>query len=163
MTACDVLEVQDLLGRAALRQAELGVELQPAHPREVVLLRVQEHPLEQVARGVQGGRIARAHAPVDLDQRLFGRLDGVLLDGGRHHGPDLVALGEEDLEGADLALGVQDHGEHARVEGLVGLQDHLARARVHDVGDREGALQVGLGDLDLLHLQLLHLLAARRR
>ena len=31
----------------------------------------EEHALEQVARGVEGRRIARAHAAVDLDQRLL--------------------------------------------------------------------------------------------
>ena len=128
----DVVEVQDLLGEGR-PEAQLGVELQAAHPREVVLLRVQEHALEEVARGVEGRRVARAHAPVDLDQRLFGGLDGVLLDRGRHHGADLVPLGEEDLEGADLALGSRITESTRGERALVGLEHDLAGARVDDV------------------------------
>ena len=128
-------------------------------PREVVLLRVQEHPLEEVARGLEGRRVAGAHAPVDLDQRLFGGLDGVLLDRGGHHGPDLVPLGEEDLEGRDLALGIEDHREDPRRQGLVGFENRPRRVRGStDVGDGPGAFEVGLGHLDLGDLQLVHLL-----
>src|SRR6266545_6624988 len=153
----DVVQVQDLLGEGGVAP-QLGVELEPAHPREVVFLRVQEHPFEEVAGGVEGRRVSRPHAPVDLDEGLLGALDGVLLDGEGHHGPDVVPLGEEDLEGADLAVLGLDHGEHARGEGLVALQDHLARPGVHHVRDAEGPLQVGLRDLHLRHVQLLELL-----
>src|SRR5437867_359004 len=153
----DVLEVEHLVRQRAA-EAELGVELEPAHPREVVLLRVQEHPLEEVARRLQRRRIARPHAPVDLDERLLGRLDGVLLDRHGHHRADLVPLGEEDLEAAHLALGVLDDGEDLRVERVVGLQHDLTGAGIDDVADGEGTLQVGLVDLHLLDLELLHLL-----
>ncbi len=156
----DVLEVDDLLGERR-PQAELGVELEPAHPREVVLLRVQEHPLEEVAGGVEGRRVAGAHPPVDLDQRLLGALDRVLLDRHREHRLDVVALGEEHLERVDLAALGEDHGEHARRERLVALQHHLARPRVHDVGHGVGALEVGLGDLDLLDVEPLDLREVR--
>ena len=42
-------------------------------------------------------------------------------------------------------------------DGLVALEHHLAGLGVDDVGDRVGTLEVGLGDLDLLEPQLLHL------
>ncbi len=153
----DVVLVEDLLGEGR-RAPQLGVELEPAHPREVVLLRVQEHPLEEVARGVEGGGIARPHAPVDLDQGLLGALDGVLLDGQGHHGPDVVPVREEDLEGADLAVFRLDHREHARGQGLVALEDDLTGLGVHHVGDVVRPLEVGFGDLHLRHVQLLELL-----
>ena len=130
----DVLEVDDPLAERR-REPELGVELEPADAREVVLLRVQEHALEQVARRVERRRVARPHAAVDLDQRLLGSLDRVLLHRHRQHRPDLVALGEEHVEGVDLAALGEHHGEHARRERLVALEHHLARLRVHDVGD----------------------------
>src|SRR5262249_52246308 len=156
----DVVQVQDLLGERA-RQPELGVQLQAAHPREVVLLRVEEHALEQVAGGLQGRRVPGPHAAVDLDQGLLGGLDRVLLDRQRQHGADLVPLRGEELEGAHLALRVLHHRQRAGRQPLVALEDHLAAAGVDDVGDRVGALQVGLGDLHLLDLQLLDLLEDR--
>ena len=55
----EVLRVQDLLVERRV-QPELGVQLEPADPREVVLLRVEEHVLEQGARAVERRRIARA-------------------------------------------------------------------------------------------------------
>ena len=78
-------------------------------------------------------------------------------------GPISSRSGKKTSKAPTWLSGSRIDGEHARVQGLVGLQHHLARARVDDVGDGEGALQVGLGDLDLLHLQLLHLLRGRRR
>ena len=42
----EVLRVQNLLIERRL-QPELGVQLQPADPREVVLLRIEEHVLEE--------------------------------------------------------------------------------------------------------------------
>ena len=55
----EVLRVQDLLVERRV-QPELGVQLQPADPREVVLLRVEEHVLEERPRAVERRRIARA-------------------------------------------------------------------------------------------------------
>ena len=154
----DVLEVQDLLGEGRA-QAQLGVELEPAHPREVVLLRVQEHPLEEVARGVEGRGIARTHPPVDLDERLLGRLDGVLLDRRRTSWARSSSRSGKKTSKALIWLSsVLDDGEDAGADGLVALEHHLARLGVDDVGDRVGALEVGLGDLHLLEPQLLHLL-----
>ena len=66
----EVLRVQDLLFEGR-RDAELRVQLQAADPREVVLLRVEEHVLEERARAVQRRRVARTQAAVDLDERLF--------------------------------------------------------------------------------------------
>ena len=118
-------------------EAELRVQLQAPHPREVVLLRVEEQALEERARAVQGRRIAGAQPPIDLDQRLLLRLDRVLLQGGRQHRTNLVQLGEEHLDGPDLLL--LRHRHDARRDLLVGLEDHLAGLGVHDVGHRKGA------------------------
>ena len=99
----EVLRVQDALVERR-RQLELGVELEAADPREVVLLRVEEHVLEQRPRAVERRRIARPQAAVDLDQRLFVRADRVLLERRRHDRPDFVALGEEHVDLVDALL-----------------------------------------------------------
>ena len=99
MHLVEVLRVQDLLVERRL-QPELGVQLQPADAREVVLLRVEEHVLEQRPRAVERRRIARTQAAVDLDQRLFVRADRVLLQRLADDRADVVALGEEHLDAA---------------------------------------------------------------
>ena len=93
----EVRRVQHLLVERRV-QLQLRVQLQPADAREVVLLRVEEHVLEEVARAVERRRIARPQAAVDLDQRLFVLLDRILLQRRREHRADLVLLGEEDLD-----------------------------------------------------------------
>ena len=99
----EVLRVQDLLVERRV-QPQLGVQLQPADAREVVLLRVEEHVLEQRPRAVERRRIARPQAAVDLDQRLFVRVDRILLQRLADDRADLVALGEEDLDAVDVLL-----------------------------------------------------------
>ena len=55
-------------------------------------------------------------------------------------GPISSRSGKKTSKRADLALGVEDHRRaRAAFSGLVGLQDHLARARVDDVGRRVNA------------------------
>ena len=120
---------------------QLDVELEAADPREVVALGVEEHAVEERARALQGRRIARPHAAVDLDQRLLGVLGRVLGERVRERRAGQLPVGEEDL----------DRGVVAAVEPLldvlgdqlVGLEDHLAGVEVDDVGDEEGALELG--------------------
>ena len=57
---------------------QLDVELHAAHAREIVLARVEEHALEKLGGGIEGGRIARTQLAVDFDQRFVLRLDRVL-------------------------------------------------------------------------------------
>src|SRR3990172_6518642 len=75
----EILRRQQTLIEAAL-ETQLGIELQPAHFGEVVLLRVDEHPLEQRAGALESWRISRPKPPVDLDERLLGALQRVLPD-----------------------------------------------------------------------------------
>src|SRR4029450_12490278 len=92
----EILRVQDLLVEGRI-QPELGIELQPADAREVVLLRVEEHVLEQRPRAVESRRIAGPQTSIDFNQRLFVRVNRVLLERLAQNGADIVALGEEDL------------------------------------------------------------------
>ena len=147
----EVLRVQDLLVERRL-QLQLGVQLQAAHAREVVLLRVEEHVLEQRPAAVERRRIAGPQAPVDLDERLFVRLDRVLPQRRRDDGAHLVALREEDLDLVDLLL-LRDR-QHARRQLFVGLEQHLAGGRVDDVGGRKRAFQRVVDDLDGLDVGL---------
>ena len=133
MTCVEVLRVQDLLVERRV-EPELGVELQAADPREVVLLRVEEHVLEERSRAVERRRIAGPQPAVDLDQRLFVRADRVLLQRLRQDRADFVALGEEDLDLLDVLL-LRDE-DRAFGQLLVGLEQHFAGRRIDDVRQR---------------------------
>ena len=61
-----------LLGEIAV---ELVVQLEAADLREVVALGVEEQVVEERLRRLERRRITRAQAPVDLHDRVFGRLD----------------------------------------------------------------------------------------
>ena len=141
----EVLRVQDLLVERRV-QLQLGVQLEPADAREVVLLRVEEHVLEQRPRAVEGRRIARTEAAVDLDQRLFVGVNRILLQRGREHRTGLVALREEDLEVVDVLL--LRHRDDARFERLVRFEDDFTGRRIDHVGGGKGAFELGVGDLD---------------
>src|SRR6185437_8008739 len=64
-------------GIAVLEQ--LDVELQPAHAREVILPRIEEHSVEESGRGIERRRIAGTQLAVNLDQRFLRRLHRVAL------------------------------------------------------------------------------------
>ena len=148
----EVLRVQDLLVERRV-QLQLGVQLQPADAREVVLLRVEEHVLEERPRAVERRGIARPQPAVDLDQRLFVRVDRILLQRRRQDRADFVLLGEEDLDPLDVLL--LRHRDDARLERLVGLEDHFAGRRVDDVGGGVGSFELRVGDFDGLDVRLL--------
>ncbi len=141
----EVLRMQDLLVERGV-QPQLRVQLQAANAREVVLLRVEEHVLEERARAVERRRIAWTQPPVNLDQRLFVGVDRVLLERRREDRADLVALGEEDLERLDVLL--LRHRDDTRLDRLVSLEDDLTRRRVHDVRGGEGSFELRIRDLD---------------
>ena len=131
-------------------EAEPLVELVAADAREVVALRVEEELVEQVARVVDGRRLARALLAEQLDQRalLGARLLGV--------GLDRVLDVERALEAAqDLLVGhahrAQQHRDRqlalavdADVDAalLVDLELEPRAAGRHQVGDEELLLRV---------------------
>src|SRR5882762_4353962 len=148
----EVLRVQDLLVERCV-EPELRVQLEPADAREIVLLRVEEHVLDERPRAVERRRIAGPQAAVDLDERFLVRVDRILLERLADDRPDLVALGEEDLDAVDVLL--LRHRDDAGLERLVRLEDHLAGRRIDDVGGGEGALELGIRDLDRFDARLL--------
>ena len=114
--------------RGVLVLVELDVELQPAHAREIVLARIEEHALEERRRRVQRRRVARPQLAVDLDQRLFRLVHRVALQRVGNDVAHVVAVGEEDLEARRAAGGhhlVQPVGGQLHV----GLHHHFAGGR----------------------------------
>ena len=72
-----VLLGQDPLDLGDL-QAEPAVDLVAADLAEVVAAEVEEQRVDQVARVLDRRRVARAQAPVELEQRVVGALGRVL-------------------------------------------------------------------------------------
>ena len=52
-------------------ETQPGVHLHPADRRQVVAVMVEEQATEQRVRRLEDRRLARAHDPVDVDQRFF--------------------------------------------------------------------------------------------
>ena len=145
----------EALGRLVFVQ--LDVEFQSADAREVVLARIEEHAFEERGRGVERRRIARTQLAVDLDQGLFGLADGVAAERVGDDVADVVALGEEDLEGGDA--GLEDLVQLVGGELLVGFVEQLAGGHVDDVGGGHGAVELAGLDrdrFDLVGAQGLH-------
>ena len=141
---------------------ELDVELETADAREVVLLRVEEHALEEVLGRLVGRRVPRAQAAVDLEDRLVLGLVGVLADRVHQDVAREVPVGEEDLDLLDAPL--LQRLDRSRSELLPGLEEHLAGGEVHDVGQEAGLLDGRLvhGALDRALLRDLLLVVARQ-
>ena len=117
---------------------ELDVELEAADAREVVLLRVEEHALEEVLRGFVSRRVARAKPAVDLEDRLVLRLVGVLADRVDEDVARQVPVGEEELDGLDAAL--LQLLDRVGPELLSRLEEHFAARKVDDVREEAGLL-----------------------
>ena len=146
----DVLPAEDALLQGDLH-AQLLVHLQPADLGEVVATRVEEDVLQQGLGALQRGGIARAHAPVDLHQRLV-RAAGVVLQQGLADLEHLAVVRPgQDLEGLHAPLlellqqsPVISCPHSASTSPVSGL-DH--------VPGQEAAHDVVPGDRNLLELQ----------
>ena len=136
-------------------EVEAHVHLHAADGREVVALLVEEQRLEHRLRRVDRRRLARAHHPIDVEERVLAVL--VLVD--RQRVADVAAhVDVVDLE--ELQLLLAEFGEHLEQLGgdlLAGLRVDLAGLQVDDVLGDVAADQRFVGDaerLDLLFLQL---------
>ena len=158
----DVLRREDLrVERGALLLGEvlveLVVQLEAADLREVVALGVEEQVVEERLRRLERRRIARAEAPVDLHDRVFGRLHLLREQRVAEVAADVETVDEEDLELLDARFA--ELLELVRRHFLVDLEDDLAGLLVDDVVRRDLArelLDVGREAIDLRLLQLLH-------
>ena len=141
-------------------EVEAHVHLHAADRREVVALLVEEQRLEHRLRRVDRRRLARAHHPVDVEERILAVL--VLVDGQRV--ADVAAhVDVVDLEQLQLLLA--ELGK--RLEQLGGdlvarLGVDLAGLQVDDVLGDVAADQRLVGDAQRLDLLLLELLGEPR-
>jgi hypothetical protein len=134
-------------------QAQLLVDLVAADLGQVVALGLEEEAVQELAAGLGAGRLARAQAPVDLDQRvLFGL--GVVLLQGAHHGLGVAeALADLLVAHAEAA---QQHGHgqaalavEAHADGVL-LVDVELEPRASGRDDPAGGEQLVEGLVGLL-------------
>ena len=153
-----VLRVVQHRGTGDFLAADAAVELHPAHARQVVALEGEEQVVEQVLRGVLGGRLARAHHPVDLDQRFQLGLGAVDAQG---VGEVRAAIQVVHPQGADVGdAGLAQLGQDVVVDLVVGAGQQFAGLRVdhvvrEDVADDVAVRHRQRGDagvLELLHV-----------
>ena len=81
--------------------AKTAIELHTTHCRQIVALFGEEQVLEQVLRRFLGRRLARAHHPVDFDQRLELTAGRVGTQGVRHERTVIEIVGVQRLESSD--------------------------------------------------------------
>ena len=142
-----------VLGEVAV---ELVVELEAADLRQVVALGVEEEVVEQRLRRLERGRIARPQAPVDLHDRVLGRLHLLGEERVAQVRADVEAVDEEDLEVLDA--GLAELLELRLGDLFVDLEDDLAGLLVDDVVRRDLAdelLEIDRQAIDLRVAELL--------
>ena len=157
----EVLVVEDatvLVPRALaclfLADAEVLVELEPAHFGEVEAACVEEQRVEQVASVLHSWRIARTDLAVQLDERLLDARAAVLFEG---RGDVLVLRVLVDIreEGADVVVARVADGAHQRGHGDLALAidldgEHVLARRLDlepcaAVGDQLGGVEQATG------------------
>ena len=98
------LEIERGLLLVAEIAVELVVQLEAPDLGEVVALRVEEQVVEERLRRLERGGITGAKAPVDLHDRVFGRLDLVGDERVAQVRADVEAVDEEHLELVDAGF-----------------------------------------------------------
>ena len=105
-------------------QLETHVHLDPADGRQVVAFAVEEQRVEHGFGGFRGGRLARTHHTIDVEQ---GVLAGTVLvdpQGVAHVGPDRDVVDVQHVDGGEAALFQQ--GDRFGVQLVAGLDVDLA-------------------------------------
>ena len=146
--------------RGVLVLEQLDVELQPAHPREIVLAGIEEHAVEQGGRRVQRRRIAGTQLAIDLDQRFLRRLHRIALQSLADDRAYVVALGEEQID-FDHA-GLEDLRNLVGGQLGVGFEQNFAGGGIDDIARHPCAFEVRNVDFDLADLRLLNFLQRGR-
>ena len=132
-----------------------AVELHAAHRRQVVALAVEEQVVEQVLGGVLRRRLARAHHPVDLDQRLEARR--------RRVDPERVrnvraAVEVVDVQRPDFRhVGVHETLHQRGRQRVVRIGKHFAGRRIGDFVSEDLALEVFDRHVQAAHARFLEL------
>ena len=156
-----VHRVDEVLGaqRAQVQfrlQAELGIHLVPADLTEIVFLGIEEHGLEQLLAGFQGGGLAWPDLLEELLGGLLGILGMILGDGLAKDLAGGILFGETDRE--VLHVVGQEHLQVGLHEGVVGLEQHFAGVHVDHILEQNGAVQEAAVHGDVLDPGFDHLL-----
>ena len=138
---------------------QLDVELEPAHAREIVLARIEEHALEQRRRRIQRRRIARAQLAVDFNQGFRRTGDRIAPQRLADHRAHVVALGEEYAQ-LDHAR-FQDLGNFVGRDFRVRFEQHFSGGGVDNVTCRPRAFEVADIHFDFADLRLLNFFQRR--
>ena len=142
-------------------EAEARVHLDPADRRQVVALGIEEQAVEQVLRGVQIRRLARAQHPVDVEQRVLARRAAVGRERVADVRPDRDVI---DVEHRQLGeLGLDQLGQQLGRQLGAGLGVDQAGLLVDQIDRDVAPDQLLRRDVDLAQALLLQALEQARR
>ena len=130
-------------GTGFVLAAKATVELHTAHSGKVVTLRREEQILEQVFSRFLGGRLARAHHAVNLDQGLEHAAGAIGCEGVGDKGAAIVFVGVDGFDGIDTLLA--QFGEQSDGDFGVALGKHFTRLRINNVFGQAALFQILLG------------------
>ena len=149
----DVLAAQSALLERHVN-LELVIQLEPADFREIVALGVEEQVVEEGGRRFLRRRIAGPQAPVNLDDRLFGRAELVLREREAERSAAGRVFGEERFDFFDAVRFQLLEGVFGQL--LVGADQHLAGGGIDDVVRRDAADDLVERNRHFAYLRLLH-------
>ena len=154
----EIRRIQRALVERSL-QPELDVEFQPSNFAEIILPRVEKHPVEKRRRRFQRRRIAGTQFAINFNQRFLGRANRVLLQRAPNDDAYVVAVGESNVHFRDS--GFANRTPHFRRQRLIGFQQNFAGLPVHQLADGDRAFQIGRTDFRLCHARLGQFLVQR--
>ena len=143
------------LGFDRLVDLELVVQLEATDLREVVTLAVEEQVVEQLLRGFDGGRIARAQAAIDFHHGFFRALQLVGEKRVAQVRTHVEVVDEEDFHLFDAAIAQVVELGFGQL--FIALQQHFASVVVDDVASRDLAFELVDFDRQAIDARLLQL------
>ena len=144
----DVFLAQNAHGVGRI-EIETHVHLHAADRRKVIALAVKEQRVEHGFGGVDGGRLARTHHAVDVEQRVFAAF--VLVHGQRvaDIGTDIDVI---DVEDRKLVKALLDQRfQHLLVDLVAGFGKDFAVGQVNDVAGKVHAVEIFVGGQQMGH------------
>ena len=154
-TGAEVATVIEDTGTGFVFATETTVELHTPHTGQVVTLVGEEQVLEQVFRRFLGGRLARTHHAVDLDQCLQGSPGRVSTQGVGHERAVVQVVGVQGFEIGNSAL--LQLLQRFRCQLGVTLHQDLAGVLIDDGFGQVLALQVFGRNFQVLDIGLFQL------
>jgi len=127
----DIFPAQGALLERNVGEAELQVELEAADFREVVMIRAEEEIVEKLGGHLEGGGIAGAQPPIDLDEGVFAGVHLVQEQGVAKGRTDVLPLDVQQFDG--LHLPPDEISDHLLGDGVVAFRNDLAGAEVDHI------------------------------